>query len=73
MTTLNDLARAAADLTTVERAAIFTGATDARDRRSANGDHRVAAFFAVLAAFVAEVDDEQRRTLHDLERDLDAW
>ena len=64
------LAAAVADLTPMERAGIIDGAASARDRRTDDGEYRVARFFAYLAAFLAEVDDEQRQTLDDLERGL---
>ncbi len=61
---------ALADLTRAERHALVRAAVEARDLRAATDDLRVAYVWAALAAFAAEVDDDERRTLDDLERRL---
>ena len=66
----DELRAATADLTPAERAGIASGVASARDRRAEAGHHRMAHFYALLAELVAEVDDEERRTLDDLERGL---
>lgn len=66
---MHDLHAAIADLTTVERRSLIIVMAESRDRWVGYSS-RLAQFFAVLAAMVAEVDDRQRRIIAEMERDV---
>ncbi len=62
------LRTALADLTRAERYALARAAVEARDLRCQTDDNRLACVWAALAALVAEVDEDERRTIHELDR-----
>ena len=69
--TADDLRDALANLTHVERWALASGSVRVRDHRVGAQEHRLAAVWHFFAVLATEVDDEQRRTLDELERRLE--
>jgi len=66
---MHDLQAAIADLTAAERRSLIVATAELRDRRVSDSP-RLAHFYAVLAATIAEEDDRQRRIIAEMERDV---
>jgi len=66
---MHDLHAAIADLTAAERRSLIIAMAEIRDRWVGDSP-RLAHFYAVLAATIAEEDDRQRRILAEMENDV---
>jgi len=69
MDDFHDLRAAIEDLDAVERRVMSVAFARLRDELIADGDRRRAQFWGMLAAMIANIDDEQKRLLAALEDD----
>lgn len=70
--TTDDLDESYARLDRPSRHGLIVGAAEQRDKRAAEGDARMAAFWSALLCYLASLEDGRRAALKDLQAAYDA-